>query len=393
MNVGRRGDTGRVRHEFANTFDIQHMFGRQQMPERISHSVLTFLSGQLQNLHVHFVGHFFCMSGSQRVPRHAKTTGRKHLLAVSVVGEGSRFSNERIDDVTIIDGSQLLADQSRHGLNNVSVMSHRDLFGPDAQVNELADQPTGNRVRVGSHGDRAAARDSHALDDVVRVEPFIGQSIQMSQVIQEVLPPVAIGPFHQVFHEGHVFFAAVKTSTATQQQRLIDTILEMAVGRFDVAVFVGTASIGAFRFAVVVTHQSRIPFGEFATTGVISHGRGQRITAMPFGHAAEFPERFLNTRTERFKRLRKAQRYAFDIAVRQHAVEERVLETLPGDLHPQCVADGEVTGRQSPRMMFLTEENRPARAMQTSPSGDASLERSTSGIREPAFVSDLQPFK
>jgi len=59
MNVGRRGDTGRVRYEFANTFDIQRMFGRQQMPQRISHRVLTLLRGQLQNLHVHSVGHFF----------------------------------------------------------------------------------------------------------------------------------------------------------------------------------------------------------------------------------------------------------------------------------------------------------------------------------------------
>ena len=205
--------------------------------------------------------------------------------------------------MTIIDRRQVLADQSRHDLNNVSVMSHRDLFGPGAQVHELADQPTGNRIRVGSHVDRAAARDPHALDDVVRVEPFVRQPIQMSQIIKEVLPPVVIGPLHQVFHEGHVFFAAVKTPTATQQQRLIDTILEMAVGRFDVAVFVGTPSIGAFGFAVVVTHQSRIPFGEFATTGVISHGCCQRITAMPFGHAAEFPERFLDTGTECFKRL------------------------------------------------------------------------------------------
>ncbi|MFT5095852.1 MAG: hypothetical protein ACI93T_004711, partial [Porticoccaceae bacterium] len=173
--------------------------------------------------------------------------------------------------MTIIDRCQFLADQSRHGLDKVSVMSHRDLFGRDAKVHELANQPTGNRVRVGSHVDRAAARDSHTLDDVVRVEPFIGQSIQMSQIIQEVLPPVVIGPLHQVFHEGHVFFTAVKTPTPTQQQRLFDTILEMAIGRFDIAVLVGTASVRAFRFAVVVTHQSRIPFGEFATTGVISH--------------------------------------------------------------------------------------------------------------------------
>ena len=59
MNVGRGGKTGRIRHEFANTFDTQRMFGRQQMPERVRHSVLTFVSRQLQNLHVHSVGHFF----------------------------------------------------------------------------------------------------------------------------------------------------------------------------------------------------------------------------------------------------------------------------------------------------------------------------------------------
>jgi hypothetical protein len=46
MNVGRRGNTGRVRHEFANSFDIKRMFGRQQMPQRIGHGVLTFLSRQ-----------------------------------------------------------------------------------------------------------------------------------------------------------------------------------------------------------------------------------------------------------------------------------------------------------------------------------------------------------
>jgi ribosomal protein S26 len=59
MNVGRRGNTGRVRHEFTNASDIDCVLCGQQMPERISHSVLTFVSRQLQNLHVHFVGHFF----------------------------------------------------------------------------------------------------------------------------------------------------------------------------------------------------------------------------------------------------------------------------------------------------------------------------------------------
>ena len=47
MNVGPGGNAGRVRHEFANAFDIKRVFGRQQMSQRISHGVLTFVSRQL----------------------------------------------------------------------------------------------------------------------------------------------------------------------------------------------------------------------------------------------------------------------------------------------------------------------------------------------------------
>ena len=96
-------------------------------------------------------------------------------------------------------------------------MSHRDLFGPDAKVDELANQSTGNRVRVGSHANGAAGTDRHTFLNVVRVEPIVRQSIQMSHVIKKFLPPIVIGPLHQIFHEANVFFAAVKTPTATQQ--------------------------------------------------------------------------------------------------------------------------------------------------------------------------------
>lgn len=276
------------------------------MSQGIGHSILAFLSGQLQDLHVHFVRHFLRMGGSQRVPRHAKTARRKHFFAVSVVGEGSRFSHQRIDDVSIIDGCQLLPNESRHRLNDVTAMSHRDLFGADAKVDELTDQPTGDRVRVGSHADRAAAGNSHALDDVICVERLIRQSIQVRELIKVLLPPIIVSSFDEIFHEGNVLFTTFEIPTATQQQRLFDAILEMPVGRFDVAVLVGTASVRAFGFAVVIRHERRVPLCEFFLAGVVSHGRRQRITAMSFRHAAEFPKRFLNASTQRFERFRKA---------------------------------------------------------------------------------------
>jgi len=74
-------------------------------------------------------------------------------------------------------------------------------------------------------------------------------------------------------------------------------------------------------------------------------------------------------------------------------VEERVIEALSGDPHTQLVANREVTGRQSPRMMFLVEENCLARAMQTSPFVHPSLECSTGGISELAWVRHLQPLE
>lgn len=114
---------------------------------------------------------------------------------------------------------------------------------------------------------------------------------------------------------------------------------------------------------------------------------------MPFRHAAELPERFLNAGAERFERFRKAQRHAFDVAPGQHAVKERVIKSLPGDLHTKFIADGEVTGRQSPRMMVLTEENGLARAMQASPFVHASFECSACGIGKPARMRLLQPFE
>lgn len=42
----------------------------------------------------------------------------------------------------IIDGRLVLADNSRHRLNQMTMMSHRDLFGTDAQIDKLTDQPT-----------------------------------------------------------------------------------------------------------------------------------------------------------------------------------------------------------------------------------------------------------
>jgi hypothetical protein len=142
MNVGRRRDAGRISHKLTNAFDVQCVFSRQQVSQRVGYCVLTLLSRQFQNLHVHLVSHFFRMSGAQGVPRHTKTARWKHFFAILIAGESTRFSHQRIDDVAIIDGRLILADNPWHRLNQMTMMRHRDLFGTDAKVDELANQTT-----------------------------------------------------------------------------------------------------------------------------------------------------------------------------------------------------------------------------------------------------------
>jgi len=393
MDVRDRGNATRIPHEFADTFDIEGLFGRQQMTQRVGHRVLAFLGGKLQDLHVPFVGNAFRMSRPQIVPRHPKAARGKHLFAESVVGERTRLADERIDDVPIVDRCQMLADQPRHRLNRLAVMSHRDRFGTDAQVDQLSDQPAGNRVGVRPHQDRAAGTDAYAPDDVVRVQTLIRQSIQMGLIIQILFAPMIVGLSDEVFHKHDVLFTTVEVPTSPQQQRLVDALFQMPVRGFDVTILVGTACVRAFGLTVVVTHQRRVALRQFMTARMVPHRRGQGVAAMPLRHATELPERLLNAGTERLKRFRKTETHTFDIAVRQHAVEERVIESLPANLHVEPVADREVTGRQPTRMMVLAEENRLPRTVQTSPLTDTPLKRPLRGIRKPARVSPLQPLE
>ena len=142
------------------------------MSQRIDDRFLTLSSRKFQNPDVHFVGDVFGMRIPQHIVRHTKLAGWEHFFAVLVVGKRAGLANQRIDDVTIIDGHQFLADKSRHGLNDVPLMRHDDFFRCDSKINVLTDQPTGNRIRIGPHLNRAALADANLREHIVRVEPF-----------------------------------------------------------------------------------------------------------------------------------------------------------------------------------------------------------------------------
>lgn len=363
------------------------------MPQRAGHRVLTLTSGQFQNPHVHPVGDRLGMGGAKHIVGDAESAGREHLFAILVVGECAGFANQRIDDVAIVDQHLLFADQPRHGLNRVPLMRHADLFGADANIDRLTNQSAGNGIRVGPHLDRTASADPNAAEHVVGVETCLGQWPQRGLFFHETGAATGVGPTDQLFHELHVLGPAGEITAAAQQQRLVHAILQMPVGRFDIAVLIGTPRIGPLRLTAVMVHQRGVPLGKCPAARVIPHGRTERIRAMPLRDAAEFPERLLNAFAEGFERFGKAQRDRFDIAPGQHAVKQRVVKSFTGDPHAQVVAHREVAGGQPARMVNLPEEHRLARSVKTPPPGHAALERAAIRIRKAARIRLLQPAK
>jgi len=93
-------------------------------------------------------------------------------------------------------------------------------------------------------------------------------------------------------------------------------------------------------------------------------------------HAAKLPEGVLNSLAECFKGFGETQRDGFDVAVRQHAVEERMVKSRSGDLDSERVTDREVACGEASWVVILWEENGLVRSVDGSPARDAALESS-----------------
>ena len=276
--------------------------------------------------------------------------------------------------MAIVDAGGLLTDQSLHRLNHVPLIRHRDCLSTDSCIDFASNQATGNRVSVGANIDGRALAHANAFELVIGIKPSVGESTKYRSFLGKPRLASRVGAVDNLLHEGHVFITTGEVTTSTKHERFVDAFLEVTVLRFDVAVLVGTSRIGPLRRATVVIHQCRVASRQCRSIRVIAYGRAERITSVLCGHATELPKGVLDSFTECFERFGETERDGFDIAVSQHAVKKRVLESCSGDPHPEFVADGEVNGGEAARVMVLRKEHRFVRSVNRSPIGDTTLE-------------------
>lgn len=210
---------------------IQHdrSAGRYVLTQGIFNGLLTFVSGELENLQIHLVCDAINVTRAKPIVSDPKVAAREYLFAITVVSERTGFSNQRIDHVSVVDACGLLADKPRHRLNERSLMSHRDGFSGNSRVDLTANQTTGNRVRVGTNVDRRAFTDANSLLRVIGVEPRCGQPAERRSFLFKPFRSTRVGVIDGRLHERHVVVSAGEVATAAKQQRLIDSIFEMSV--------------------------------------------------------------------------------------------------------------------------------------------------------------------
>jgi hypothetical protein len=103
INVGGRRKAGRIGDQLGDLFSIHWAAGGDQVAQCIDHCLLAFFRCKLQYLYIPLVGFLFRMRLAKSVVGDAKLCRRKHLFAVLVVCKRSRFADQRIDDVTVVD--------------------------------------------------------------------------------------------------------------------------------------------------------------------------------------------------------------------------------------------------------------------------------------------------
>jgi hypothetical protein len=363
---------------------------REQDPQRVVDRDFAVPGRVLQDLEILLRARPFVAAVAEPIVGEAEPRRREQVLAINVVGERARLPHELVDDVPVVDGVLVPADQPRQCVHGTVRVPDLDTVGEQAGFDPFTDQPAVDRIGVAPDVDQAAGVDA-AADLQATVEPGIGQFPERRQLLGEAVAPAGVAGHHHVSQEGHVLGPAGEVTAAAQEQRLIDRGLEVPVRRLGVAVLVRLTDVDPLARHAVVGEQVPIPRLKLPRRRQVVHGRTQAVAAVPPRHAAQFPECRLQPVGERLERLRRTNAHRLPVRVGQHEVVHQVIERLPGDRNAQIVHAGEVRRRQVPGLMHLAEHDRAVRPGQRPPLPHPPLEGPPLRIEERPRMFPPQP--
>jgi hypothetical protein len=259
-----------------------------------------------------------------------------------------------------------LATQPLHRLHQRTRVPYLDDLGTNPRFHPLAHQPRRHRVDVLLHLDRAALAHPRPLT-FQRLQSPGRQRTQPGLLHLKCLGPGSIPPILEGAHEPPVFFPAPEVAAATQQQLLVQGLLEAAMPLLAIAVLVAAGCIGRLSRQAIVTHQRLVPSGVLLRVTVLMNRQRHAVGAMPLRYAAQFPQSVLQSVAQAGEALREAQRHVLPVRARQDEVVKHVRKGLTLDGHAQAIQVREVRRTQPARFMHLGEKHFLGRPMPSLP--------------------------
>ena len=280
--------------------------------------------------------------------------------------------------------------QAFHRLHLRARVPHRQGLRANPHLDPFADQPRRHRVDVPFHPDRAAPTHPHPCL-LQRLQPARRQRLQLRQLDAQTHASGRVPLRHHRLHELPVRRAAGKVAAATQQQRLLQRLLQTPMPLLAIAVLMATRRIGCLRLQAVVIQQGSILGRVLLGIALVVHRQRHPIRAMPPRHPAQLPQRVLQTLTQAGKTLRITQTDVFPVRVRQHEVVEQMAKRLALQRHRQSFHVREIRRAQPTWFMHLAEEDFLGRTMLGLPLAHAPLQRPTSWLPVLSRHFPLQP--
>lgn len=230
--------------------------------------------------------------------RHQRIVGppirqrRIQIFPVDVTRERSRFADQPVHDVPVVDLMFALPTQPRHALHHFAGIPDLDLLQPNPRFHFFAHQPRRYRVGVVFDPDGAPAPNRYLLAHQ-RLQPLRWQRSQRRQLLGQLGRPAGIPPRLHGLQQLLVLLPVGKIPATAQQQRLLHCLLEMPMRRLDVTILMPAGRVGGLRLDSVMTHERPIVVCEVIRLAVGMHRQGHAIRPMPLRRRAQGPQRVL----------------------------------------------------------------------------------------------------
>lgn len=172
---------------------------------------------------------------------------------------------------------------------------------------------------------------------------------------------------------------------APQPKRLIQPSLEVAVGRFHIAVLVRLSHIDPMALEAVVLEQRLVRSREFLVAGEVVDRRRQAVATHPLGHAPCQVQGILKPRGQGLERFRMAQVDVLPIGIREDRMKQQMLVRSAPNRHAKGIQVDEVERDHIAGMMHLGKLDLLGDFVLELPFLNPPLQRPPEGIRDPPF--------